>query len=182
MVFQFCLVGFQFRLPVFNGLHLPVQALRLLQFSHQFPLLGLCLGQQAGFIKPAFVFQILQFLGQGIGASGFITGGDQGVQPSAESLILSHRHILQPHKTGSGKYALFHAQQHLAAVGSGQLCDRDAAFRLIGLEHTKDAASFAGTLDGNVPALPADVHSAGHRCTGPGGIPLFVREKILLAS
>ena len=43
-------------------------------------------------------------------------------------------------------------------------------------EDTKDAAALCTALNGNVPVVPAKLHSSGHGATGPGGVTLFIGQ------
>ena len=59
-------------------------------------------------IQTAAVFQILQLLRQGIGGATFIAGGDDGVEPTAQGIILGHGQILQLQKACPEEHTFFH--------------------------------------------------------------------------
>ena len=61
-----------------------------------------------------------------ITGAAFVTGGDQGIEPTAQGIVLRYRQICQPQKTSTQEHAPLHTQQHLSAVGSGQFRDGDA--------------------------------------------------------
>ena len=176
-------VVFQFRHPLFqSGLLLPqalclnVQAVQVPKLPLQVRRFRLCLGQQASAVVAAAVSQVPELFLQCLGSAAVIPSGHQGIQPVAQGLILGHRQVRQPDESGPGKDALFHPQQHGAAVGSGQLRHRQAGVGFKSLKISKNGAAFGLSLNGNVPALPAQVYGAGHGHTGPGGIVLLIRQ------
>ena len=150
-----------------------LQTLQLQQLVAQVSLLFLRLGDQTGTVVTAVVFQFFQFLRQGIAGTAFVTGGDQGIQATAQGFVVCQRHIRLADKAGTNKDALFHTQKHLTAIFIGQFRHGNAGSGLKGAELTHGHTALRGTLNGDVLALPADVHAAGHGCAGPGGIAVF---------
>ena len=174
VVLQLCHPRFQFCLTLLKPLSLDIQLLQGTKLLFQFIPLGLRLGQQAGFIVPAFVLEVFQCLRQLISRAAFISGGHQIIQPAAQRVILGHRHVGQLQKARPDKNTPLHAQQFHAAVGGGQLRHVHAGFRLVCPKLAKNQPSTGAPLDGNIPAIPADVHPALHGRAGPGSITFLI--------
>ena len=120
VVFQYFNVADQLVLPLLCLLPLQLQLLQLLQLAGQFLPLGQRLrNQTVGTVGTAAVFQILQSLSQCIGGTGFITGGDKGIESPPESLVLGNGKVCQLQETCPNEYRLFYTQKHLSAVISG---------------------------------------------------------------
>ena len=176
VIFQLLLPLFQFCQPEFQLPALLSQVLQFLKLAFQFFPLGLGLGQQTGAVVTNPVFQFLQFPAQMLRGTAFVTGGDQRIEPAAQGVILGHRKIAETDESGPAEYRLFHAQQHLAAVGGGQFRHGKACVGFVGPEFSQRNPPGGTAFDGDVPALPVQVDATGHGGTGPGGVSLLIRQ------
>ena len=177
MVFQYFNVADQLVLPLLCLLPLQLQLLQLLQLAGQFlPLSQRLRNQTVGTVGTAAVFQILQSLSQCIGGTGFITGGNKGIEPSPKRLVLGNGKVCQLQETCPNEYRLFYTQKHLSAVISGQFRNLQTGGSFICAEDAENAAAFAGSFDGDVFSVPAQLDAAGHRTAGPGSVALLVRK------
>ena len=182
MIFQLLQIPFRLGLAQKILLCFPAQ-------TDQIPLLSLQRGQfrfrfrkQTGAVITAGILQFLQFGPQHIPGAAFVACGDQGVEPTAQRFVLSHRQIIQPEESRSGEHAPFHTQQHLAAVGAGQLRHFQARGRFISLEHAERGPALCPALNGDIPAIPAQVDPALHGTAGPGGVLFLLRQGVLCGS
>ena len=130
------------------------QSRQRIQLLHEGFQLLLGLGQEAGSVVAAAVFQLPQGAAQLIRVPAFIPGGDQGVEPPPQGFILGHGQIRKPDKACPGKDASLHPQQPLAAVCPIQLRHRQPGRCLIGPELAQRDPPLGGAFNGNVPALP----------------------------
>ena len=83
MVFQVLDLLLQLLLPLADAFALLLQLLQLLQLVADLGPLTFCLGQCAGTVMAATVFQFLQLLCQVIAGTALITGSDQSIEPAA---------------------------------------------------------------------------------------------------
>ncbi len=162
-----------FQLPA-----LTVQSLQFLQPGLQSVPLRFLLGQQAAFVVAAAVFQLLQAVRQPVGVPAFVPGGDQGVQPTAQGLVLGHRQIGMADEARPAEHRLLHAQEHLAAVGRGQLRHWQAGGRFKGGKLPQGHPAAGGAEDGDVPALPVQIDPPLHGAARPGSVTLLVRQGV----
>ena len=156
---------------------LGIQAVQFVDLSLQGIPLRLCLGEQSAAVIAAAVFQVLQLRRQPVSGAAFISGGHQRVQAAAQSLVLGHRQVRVADESRPAEHRLLHAQQHLAAVGRCQLAHGQARFRFIGPELSQWHPALGPALDGDVPAVPAQIDAALHGAAGPGSVVLLVCQR-----
>ena len=125
------------------------------------------------------VSQLLQGSCQTLGIAAFVSGGHQGIESAAQILVRRHRQIAEADEAGSAVDILLHPQQGLPTVGGGQLRDGNAGTRFIRPEFPQRDPALGGPLDGDVPALPMDIHPACHGASRPGSIVLLVGKGCL---
>ena len=170
----------QLLLPAFQllaqGRFLLAQALDLPELLLGGADVRLTFGDQARTVVAAAVFQLPELRRQPLAVAGLVAGGHQGVEPAAQGIVGLHRKVGKPQKARALKYALFHAQQHLAAVVGGQLPDGKARLGLPGQEIPHGDPATAPALDGDVPALVQEAQGALHGLAGPGQIFFFFRQ------
>ena len=176
MVGKRLLPGGVFRKGALHFIQLDFQGPQLVQGVFQVGALLLGLGQQTGAVVAAAVFQLPQSLFQPGPVAAFVPGGDQGVEPAAQGVVLGHRQLGLADEAGPLEHAALHPQKKLAAVGSVQLRHLHAGVGLIGPEGAQGDTALGGPLNGDVPALPVQVDPPGHGASRPGGVALLVRQ------
>ena len=167
--------------PLPELFRLDVQRFQLGELLIQLLQLGLRLGKQTGFVVAAFVPQILQLIRQPIRRAAFVAGGDEGVEPAPQSLVLGHGQVGKADEARPAVHRLLHAQKPRPAVGGIQLLHGKAGGSLVGLEFSQGHPPLGAALDGDVPAVPVQVDPAGHGASGPGLVALLVRKSRLCA-
>ena len=165
--------------PLLQPGGLDVQLLQSLQLTAAGLQLPARLGQQAGLVVPAFVFQLPQAGSQGGAGGTVVSCGDQPVQPVAQGLVPAYGQVPALQEAGALVYAALHAQQNLPAPVRRQLRDGETGFRLEGAKVAHGNAPLGLPLDGNAAILPQHLHRALHGLSGPGLVPLLVRQLAL---
>ena len=178
MVIQLLQPSLDFFNALLHFFALGLQRFHLRQFFFQSIPLHFRLGQQAGAIIPAPVFQFLQLHRQPVGSAAFISGGDQCIEPPAQGFILGHRQICLADESGPAEHCLLHPQQHLTAVCRCQFIHRQTCCRFVSPEFSQRNPPLGGPFNGDIPALPVQVNPAGHGTSGPGGIVVLVGQGV----
>ena len=154
---------------------LDVQGFQLCQLVLQCVPLGFRLGQQAAFVIPTAVLQVLQLLCQPVRRAALVSGGNQSIQAAPQGFVLGHRQIGKADEACPAEHRLLHPQQQLAAVRRRQLLHRQAGSRIIGREVSNErtgliAGSGGASCKNTVEA--ADIlRSKGVRRVGPYMVP-----------
>ena len=116
--------GFHVLNPLPELLRLNVQRFQLGELLLQLLRLSLRLGKQTGLIISALIAQVFQLSRQPVCRAAFVAGGDQGVEPAPQSLVLGHRQVGKTDEARPAVHRLLHAQKHGSAVGGVQLLNR----------------------------------------------------------
>ena len=174
MVFQLAHPLADLRQPGLYFLNLFFQREPLFQFVFQHRALFFCLGNPSGTVIAAFVLQFPQTPLQQLGITAFISGGDQGIEPAPQCIILGQRQIRKADETSPAEHALLHSQQQLSAIGSRQFRNHHTRSRFKGTEFPHRDSPPAAAFYGDVAATPANIHTAGHRASRPGGVVILV--------